>query len=177
MLETKRLILRNWRESDLPEFATMNADKRVMEFFPSPLTSLESDALVTKFTKHFADHGYGLWAVEVKGEAPFIGFIGLAIPSFAAHFTPCVEIGWRIAYEHWGNGYATEGAKAVLQYGFEVLSLKEIVSFTAEINTRSQNVMQKIGMTHNPDDDFDHPHPSIPTGHQLKKHVLYRKGS
>ena len=119
--------------------------------------------------------GLGLFAVEVKNGAPFIGFIGLAIPKFTAHFTPCVEIGWRLAFEHWGNGYATEGAKAALQYGFEVLKLPEIVSFTAELNKRSQAVMQKIGMTHNAADDFLHPHPSMPEGHPLKRHVLFRR--
>lgn len=174
MLETNRLILRNWQDSDLPEFARMNSDARVMEFFPSTLTSIESDILADKIRKHFQENGFGLWAVEVKGGAKFIGFIGLSIPKFTAHFTPCVEIGWRLSLPHWGKGYATEGAKTVLQYGFDVLKLPEIVSFTTTGNKKSQNVMQRIGMHHNPEDDFDHP--LLAEGHPLLRHVLFKKG-
>jgi len=145
MLETERLILRNWHDGDLPEFAKMNADKKVMEFFPATLTPHESDNLVARIRKSFSENGFGLWSVEVKNGAPFTGFIGLNIPTFAAHFTPCVEIGWRLAYPHWGKGYATEGANEVLKYGFDVVGLKEILSWTATINTRSQAVIKKIG--------------------------------
>lgn len=175
MIETPRLTLRQWRDSDLPEFARMNADPRVMEFFPATLTCEQSDKLANDMRAAIDAGRPGLFAVEVKNGAPFIGFIGLAIPKFQAHFTPCVEVGWRLAFEHWGNGYATEGAKAVLAYGFDVLKLEEIVSFTAKINKRSQSVMQKIGMSHNPTDDFSHPSPTIPAGHSLNPHVLYRK--
>jgi RimJ/RimL family protein N-acetyltransferase len=175
LLETERLILRKWRDSDLSEFADINADKRVMEFFPSPLTSAESNLLAGNIQKHFIDNSFGLWAVEVRNIAPFIGFVGLSIPKITAHFTPCVEVGWRLAFKHWGNGYATEGAKAALQYGSDVIKLKEVVSFTASINKKSQAVMRKIGMTHNPKDDFKHP--SLADGDALKHHVLYRKAS
>lgn len=177
MLETERLILRQWRDSDLAEFARMNSDKRVMEFFPYTLTPEASDRLAKDMQNALNTSLIGLFAAEAKNGTPFIGFIGLSVPKFTAHFTPCVEIGWRLAFEHWGNGYATEGAAAVLQYGFDIVKLKEIVSFTAEINKRSQAVMQKIGMSHNSADDFDHPHESMPEGHPLKRHVLYRKSA
>ena len=121
---------------------------------------------------HFDRHGFGLWAAEVIGGAPFIGFIGLAIPSFEAHFTPCVEVGYRLAFEHWGNGYATEGARAALAFGFESTGLQEIVAMTAVGNARSRRVMEKLGMRRNPADDFDHP--NIAGGHPLRRHLLYR---
>jgi 3-dehydroquinate dehydratase/shikimate dehydrogenase len=113
-----------------------------------------------------------LWAVSIPDVADFVGFIGLAEPSFNAHFTPAVEVGWRLAFDHWGKGYATEGAKAALEYGFETLNLNEIVSFTAIQNMRSRRIMEKIGMQHDPKDDFDHP--KLPEGHPLRRHVLYR---
>ena len=128
----------------------------------------------TRIREHFDRHGYGLWAVEVPGVADFIGFVGLAVPRFESHFTPCVEIGWRLAREHWGRGYATEAAHAALEFGFLDLALNEIVSFTATTNRRSRAVMERIGMTRSPDDDFDHP--SLPEGHPLRRHVLYRAG-
>jgi ribosomal-protein-alanine N-acetyltransferase len=138
-----------------------------MEHFPSLLTRADSDALADLIELHFKQHGFGLWAVEITGESPFAGFIGLMIPAFAASFTPCVEIGWRLAAEHWGRGYAVEGARAVLDCAFGELGLDEIVSFTVPPNVRSRRVMEKIGMTHEPADDFDHPR-----GHG--RHVLYR---
>ncbi len=150
----------------------MNADPQVMEFFPRPLESAESDAAVGRIRDHFARHGFGLWAVEVPGVADFIGFVGLAIPRFEAHFTPCVEIGWRLAREHWGRGYATEAARAVLEFGFRDLDLDEIVSFTTAANVRSRAVMERIGMTRSPEDDFEHP--ALAEGHPLRRHVLYR---
>lgn len=152
----------------------MNADPRVMQYLPVALSSDESDRLIARIDAHFDRHGYGLWAVEVPDVTPFAGFVGLAIPGFAAHFTPCVEIGWRLAAEHWGRGYATEGARAVLSFGLEALRLGEIVSMTVPDNFRSRRVMERIGMWRNPADDFDHP--SLPVGHPLRPHVLYRTG-
>jgi RimJ/RimL family protein N-acetyltransferase len=143
-----------------------------MEFFPNTLNRNESDAMVVRIQDHFARHGFGLWAVEVPGVADFIGFVGLSVPQFEAPFTPCVEIGWRLAFEHWGKGYATEAARAALDFGFQHLSLKEVVSFTVPANRRSRAVMERIGMTRNPLEDFDHP--SLPEGHPLRRHVLYR---
>ena len=171
-LHTERLFLRQWRPSDRAPFAALNADPRVMAYFPAPLARDESDALVTRIEAHFAEHGFGLWAVEIPHVTPFAGFIGLAIPRFTAHFTPCVEIGWRLAAAYWGKGYATEGARAVLTFGFETVGLSEIVSFTVPANRRSRRVMERIGMTHTPADDFDHP--ALPEGHPLRRHVLYR---
>lgn len=171
-LTTERLILRPWRQSDLAPFAAMNADPRVMEFFPAPLTRAESDAMVARAQAHFDAHGFGLWAAEERDGAPFIGFVGLARPRFEAHFTPCVEIGWRLAVEHWGKGYATEGGSAALRFGFEAAGLDEIVSFTSVGNARSRAVMARLGMVRDPEDDFDHP--ALPEGHKLRRHVLYR---
>lgn len=171
-LKTKRLLLRPWKESDLEPFAQLNADPRVMEYFPAVLSCKESDDLAKRMIAKLETQGWGFWAVSIPEIADFIGFIGLAKLSFDAPFTPAVEIGWRIAFEHWGNGYAAEGARAALAYGFETLHLNEIVSFTAVPNMRSRRVMEKIGMHHDPKDDFDHP--KIAEGHPLKKHVLYR---
>ena len=171
-VRTPRLLLRSWRDEDLAPFAAMNADPSVMEFFPRPLERAESDAAVARIREHFDRNGFGLWAVEVPGAADFIGFVGLAVPRFEAHFTPCVEIGWRLVREHWGHGYATEAARAVLDFAFLELHLEEVVSFTAEVNSRSRAVMERIGMTRSPGDDFDHP--ALPEGHPLRPHVLYR---
>lgn len=171
-LETERLILRPWRAEDREPFAAMNADPRVMAHFPSTLARAESDAAVDRYEAHFAEHGHGWFATELRGVAPFIGYVGLAAPRFEAHFTPCVEIGWRIAAEHWGRGYATEGARACLDFGFETLGLAEIVSFTAVDNAASRRVMEKLGMRRDPTEDFEHP--SLPVGHRLRTHVLYR---
>jgi RimJ/RimL family protein N-acetyltransferase len=171
-IQTPRLDLRLWRDDDLPAFAALNADARVMEHFPKPLDRAESDALAARIREHFARRGFGLWAVEVRGVADYIGFVGLAVPGFEAHFTPCVEIGWRLAQAHWGQGYATEAARAALAFGFENLRLEEIVSFTVQANRRSRAVMERIGMTRAPGDDFDHP--SLPIRHPLRRHVLYR---
>ena len=169
-LHTDRLWLRQWSPSDREAFAALNADPRVMEHFPAPLTTKESHLLADHIEAHFAQHGFGLWAAEIPGVAPFAGFLGLAIPRFAAHFTPCVEIGWRLATAYWGQGYAPEGARAVLEFGFGTLDLDEIVSFTSAGNHRSRRVMEKIGMTHDPVDDFEHP--AMPD--RLRQHVLYR---
>jgi ribosomal-protein-alanine N-acetyltransferase len=164
--------MRRWRESDREPFAALNADPRVMEHFESALTRAESDAMVDRIEAAFDEHGYGLWAVELLGGGALAGFIGLSIPSFEAHFTPAVEVGWRLGREHWGHGYATEGARAALRYGFDEAGLDEIVSFTVPANARSRHVMERIGMTHDPADDFDHPR--FPEGHRLRRHVLYR---
>jgi RimJ/RimL family protein N-acetyltransferase len=172
MIETERLLLREWRDADREPFARMNADPRVMEFFPATLTVEETAAMLERVRAHGERHGFGWWAAELKETGAFIGFIGLAVPYFEAHFTPCVEIGWRLAAEYWGRGLATEGARAALQYGFDVLGLREIVSFTVPANVRSRRVMEKLGMTRDPADDFDHPR--IADGHPLRRHVLYR---
>jgi ribosomal-protein-alanine N-acetyltransferase len=171
-IETERLLLRAWRDGDRALFAALNADPRVMEHFPSLLSRAESDTLVLRIGEHFARHGFGLWAVEAPGVTDFLGFVGLSIPRFAARFQPCVEIGWRLAREHWGRGYAPEAARAALRFGFERVRLDEIVSFTVPANAKSRRVMEKIGMRHDPADDFDHP--SLPDGHPLRRHVLYR---
>lgn len=171
-LHTDRLLLRRWLPADRGPFAAMNADRTVMEYFPDRLSRAESDAAVTRIESHFAQHGFGLWAVEITNVVPFAGFIGLAVPRFEAHFTPCIEIGWRLAAAHWGRGYATEGARAALAFAFDVLGREEVVSFTVPGNMRSRRVMERIGMTHDPADDFDHPF--LPAGHPLRRHVLYR---
>jgi ribosomal-protein-alanine N-acetyltransferase len=143
-----------------------------MEHFPATLSREESDAQVTGIEARFAEREFGLWAVEVVGVTPFAGFVGLTVPRFSAPFTPCVEVGWRLAAEHWGHGYATEGGRAALDFGFDVLGLSEIVAFTVPENVRSRRVMEKLGMTRDPSDDFDHP--VLPAGHRLSRHVLYR---
>jgi RimJ/RimL family protein N-acetyltransferase len=171
-LETARLLLREWRDADREPFAAMNADPRVMEHFPNRLTTLESDALIDRMIERWMGDGFGLWAVERQGDGRFLGFTGFAAPTFEAHFTPAVEIGWRFAVEAWGHGYATEAARAALRFGFEDLDLAEIVSFTVPANVRSRAVMERIGMTRDPADDFDHPR--IPEGNPLRHHVLYR---
>jgi RimJ/RimL family protein N-acetyltransferase len=174
-LSGDRVCLRRWRDEDREAFASMNADARVMQFFRSGLSRVESDAMVDHIEKHFSDRGFGLWAIEVPGVAAFVGFAGLEIPGFSAHFTPCVEVGWRLAFAYWGQGYATEAGRLALRYGFETLALSEIVSFTSASNRRSRAVMERLGMRHDPADDFDYPR--LPKGHPLRRHVLYRLGS
>ena len=171
-LRTQRLLLRAWRESDRAPYAALNADPAVMEHFPAPLTREESDAHVDRITAGFDARGWGLWAVEVPGEADFIGFIGLAVPQFDAPFMPCVEVGWRLARCAWGRGYAPEGAQSALAFAFGELGLDEVVSFTSVGNAKSRRVMEKIGMTHDPAEDFDHP--NVPEGSPVRRHVLYR---
>jgi ribosomal-protein-alanine N-acetyltransferase len=171
-LRTPRLRLRAWRAGDREPFARINADPRVMEHFPAPLGAAESDALLERIRAHFAERGFGLWAVEVPGGPDFIGFVGLSVPGFEAPFTPCVEVGWRLAAEHWGRGYATEAARAALAFGFGSLGLAELVSFSVPANARSRRVMERLGMRRDPAEDFDHP--ALPAGHPLRRHVLYR---
>lgn len=172
MLETDRLVLRRWRDADREPFAALNADPRVMRFFPAVLSRAESDHAVDRIEAHFENHGFGLFAAELRQTGAFIGFIGLWTPDFEAPFTPCVEIGWRLAADYWNQGLATEGAKAALRHGFDTLRLGEIVSLTTVANAPSRRVMEKIGMTYSPADDFDHP--KLPEGHPLRRHVLYR---
>lgn len=169
-LSTPRLRLRPWRESDLAPFAAMNADPLVMEHFPSIPTREESDAMARRIMARMQAQGWGLWALEEIGGEPFIGFTGLSVPAFEAHFTPCTEIGWRLARGAWGQGYATEAARAALAFGFGELELSEIVSFTAVTNKRSAAVMERLGMRR--DGEFDHPR--IVEGSPVRRHVLYR---
>ena len=170
-IRTARLVLRLWRDEDLPAFAAMNADPRVMEYFPTVLSRTESDALASCIRRNWSTLGFAQWAVEVPGIADFIGFAGLSIPNFEARFMPCVEIGWRLAFDHWGHGYAAEAASAAVAYAFGSLELRELVSFTSCGNQRSRNVMKRLGMTHSDEDDFEHPR--LPAGHHLRPHVLY----
>jgi RimJ/RimL family protein N-acetyltransferase len=172
MIETERLLLRRWEEGDRQPFAQLNADGRVMEFLPQRLSATESDRMVDRIQEHLRKHGFGLFAAELRRERRFIGYLGLHVPGFQAHFTPCVEIGWRLAAEYWGRGLATEGAKAVVRYAFDALGLDSLVSFTVPANVRSIRLMEKIGMSRDPAEDFDHPH--LPEGHKLRRHVLYR---
>ena len=172
MLETERLLLRRWQDSDREPFAALNADPRVMEFLPGCLTREESDQLIDSIESHFDNRGFGLFATEHKAEHSLIGFIGLHVATFQAHFTPCVEIGWRIAAPYWGKGLATEGSREVIRFAFEWLRLESLVSFTVPENVASRRLMEKLGMTHDPAEDFDHPR--LPPGHRLRRHVLYR---
>jgi RimJ/RimL family protein N-acetyltransferase len=171
-LTTDRLLLRQWKDSDYEPFAALNADPAVMEHFPAPMTREASDDFVDRMRADLDRRGFGLWALEVRSTGQFIGFTGLSVPSFEAHFTPAVEVGWRLAKDAWGNGYATEAARASLAYAFGPAGLDEVVSFTATTNKPSQRVMERIGMTHEEADDFDHPR--LEKGHRLERHVLYR---
>jgi RimJ/RimL family protein N-acetyltransferase len=171
-IQTQRLILRRWSTDDLASFAAMNADPQVMEYFPACLTREESDGMAARIDARFDELGFGLWAVEIPNVVQFAGYVGLTVPRFESHFTPCVEMGWRLAAECWGYGYATEAACAAVAFGFDRLGLKEIVAFTVPANVRSRRVMEKLGMTRDPADDFDHPR--VPDGHPLRRHVLYR---
>jgi ribosomal-protein-alanine N-acetyltransferase len=171
-LRTERLVLRRWYADDRAPFAAMNADPQVMEHFPATLTRAASDAVVDRIEARFAQHGYGMWAVEVVGTAEFIGFTGLNPVTFDAPFTPAMEIGWRLARTAWGHGYATEAARAAVRFAFTDLDVAELVSFTATANLRSQAVMRRIDMTRDLAGDFDHP--SVPEAHRVRRHVLYR---
>jgi RimJ/RimL family protein N-acetyltransferase len=168
---TDRLLLRQWCDGDYEPFARLTSDPVVMEYFPKRLSRQESDELATRIRTRIEENGWGLWAVEVTGVVPFIGFVGLNRPDERIPIMPCVEIGWRLAREFWGKGYASEAAQAALAVGFEQLGLDEIVSFTATTNVRSQRVMQRIGMRHE-GETFDHP--LVPAATPLRKHVIYR---
>ncbi|WP_037559233.1 GNAT family N-acetyltransferase [Spirillospora albida] len=169
---TQRLLLRQWRDTDREPFAAMNADPHVMEHFPAPLSRTDSDALADRAAAAIERDGWGLWALEIIETGAFIGFTGLNVPAYDAPFMPATEIGWRLARTAWGHGYATEAARAALAYAFGELALEEVVSFTTTGNHRSRAVMERIGMTRDPRDDFDHP--LLPEGHPLRRHVLYR---
>jgi RimJ/RimL family protein N-acetyltransferase len=169
VLRGARVTLRGWRDADLDPFAALNADPAVMEFLPAPLTREQTASMIARMQAAIDERGWGVWAVDVGGRC--IGFTGITYPRFEAHFTPCVEIGWRLARGAWGQGYATEAARLALDYGFDVLDLPEIVSFTTVANRRSRRVMRTLGMQRRPADDFDHP--NLP-GHPLQRHVLYR---
>ncbi|MEX0810247.1 MAG: GNAT family N-acetyltransferase [Dongiaceae bacterium] len=171
-LRTDRLILRPWRYGDFEPFAAMNADPAVMEYLPDLLSRAESDALAGRILDGMTRRGWGLWAIEIPDAAPFIGFTGFAPVPFDARFTPAIEIGWRLARDFWGMGYATEAARAALQFGFETLPFDAFVSFTTEANARSRAVMTRIGLTHDPGEDFHHP--LLFESHPLSAHVLYR---
>ncbi len=173
MIETERLLLRSWRDTDIDPMHAISSDPVVMEHFPRPSTWEETADLVVRHRAGLAWGRPGLFAVEtLEQPGTLIGFVGLAVPRFEAHFTPCVEVGWRLARSAWGHGYATEAALASVRHGFDVLGLEEIVSFTSTTNERSQAVMRRIGMTHVERDDFDHP--KVPQGSPLRRHVLYR---
>ena len=169
--ETERLRLRQWRPADREPFALLNADPRVMEFFPAPLSRERSDALVDAWQSHLEEHGWSNWAAEIRATGEFIGFVGLTLPKRVLPFSPCVEVGWRLAFEHWGKGYASEAAREALRVGFDDLGLEEIVSFTSVLNRRSRAVMERIGMR-NANEDFEHP--AVPEGSALRPHCLYR---
>ncbi len=170
-LKTQRLILRPWQTSDLKPFAEMNADSDVMRYYPSVLSTSESDELAEKISARLSENGWGFWALELKDNGEFIGFTGLNKPGYDLPCNPCVEVGWRLSKKHWGKGYATEAAQASLQFAFEELNLDSVVSFASAVNTASWRVMERIGMrnTHN---NFNHP--IIPAGSPLSDHVLYK---
>lgn len=171
-MQTERLLLRSWKESDLKPFANMNADPKVREYFPNLLTPEESNESVTIYQQDIEKNGFGFWAIELLETEEFIGFCGISAVKFESHFTPCIEIGWRLAAAYWGYGYATEAAHEAVRYGFEELLLDEIIAFTAVCNQRSRRVMEKLGMERNEDDDFDHPR--IVHECPVRRQVLYR---
>ena len=170
-IETPRLRMRQWRESDREPFAAMNADPAVVEFFASPPLRAASDASIDAWQAQFAAQGWSNWAVELRESQEFIGFTGLSVPRRTFSFSPCVEVGWRLARKFWGEGFATEAARAALRVAFERLALPEVVSFTAVGNLRSRAVMERIGM-YDTNQDFEHP--GITEGHPLRLHCLYR---
>jgi len=170
-LTTPRLLLRQWRDDDLAPFAALNADPEVMRHFPARMTRAQSDDFARFMHAAIERQGWGLWAVEVQDGALFIGFVGLNRPRFEAHFTPTTEVGWRLGRDHWGHGYATEAATAALTFAFDQLDCPEVVSFTATGNARSRRVMERLGMSHDPAEDFDNP--NVPEG-PVRRHVLYR---
>jgi RimJ/RimL family protein N-acetyltransferase len=171
-LETPRSILRPWRDADVAPWTAMGADEHVMEFFPSTYDRTQAESHAARMREHLEADGYGWWVVEIKDGAPFAGVIALQDVPFDAPFTPAIEVGWRLTRPHWGHGYATEGARAALAFAFEDLDRDEVVAMTASLNLRSQRVMERLGMTHDPRDDFDHPR--LDPGHRLSPHVLYR---
>jgi RimJ/RimL family protein N-acetyltransferase len=170
-LETDRLLLRQWKPADREPFAKLNADPKVMEFFPNMLSREASDAFIDRIQALIEKQGWDLWAVEIKNTQQFIGYVGLHVPNYELPFNPCVEVGWRLAYEFWGKGYAPEAALVAIKFGFESLNLAEVVSFTTLSNVRSQRVMEKIGMQRSPE-TFQHS--GVPIDGKLREHCLYR---
>ena len=168
---TPRLRLRQWQDRDHAAFAAMNADPAVMRYFAGPLSAEDSGRSIDAWQQAFAERGWANWAVELRASSAFIGFVGLSIPRRVFAFSPCVEIGWRLARAHWGQGFATEAALAALKVGFNTLRLDQILSFTSLVNTPSRALMQRIGMTDS-GEDFDHP--ALPEGSRLRRHCLYR---
>ncbi|HAT3869049.1 GNAT family N-acetyltransferase [Legionella pneumophila serogroup 2] len=171
-IKTSRLILRPWRQSDLESYFLINQDTKVLEFLPGSISKEQINDFMQYQNQQLETRGYMLWAVELQDTGELIGFTGLNYFDKPAHFSPAVEIGWRLGSQYWGFGYATEGALAALDYGFNHLGLNEIVAFTVPDNLRSRKVMERIGMTHDVDGSFAHP--KLPTDHHLSKHVLYR---
>ncbi|HEY8305591.1 MAG TPA: GNAT family N-acetyltransferase [Lapillicoccus sp.] len=169
---TVRLVLRQWRDEDWAPFAALNADPEVMRYFPSTLDEQESNAFAYRNAALLEVYGYGLWAVGALDSGAFLGMVGLNRPQWSAPFTPCTEIGWRLARSAWGRGYATEAARAALAVAFGSLGLDEVVSFTTVANTRSRAVMERLGMTRDPAEDFDHP--KLDPDSPVRTHVLYR---
>jgi RimJ/RimL family protein N-acetyltransferase len=172
VIVTERLFLREWRDTDVDPFAAMNSDPRVMQYFPETYSKERTRQFVARIRECWLERSYGLWAVERQDTGRFVGYVGLWPATFPAHFTPAVEVGWRLAADQWGNGYATEAARASLRYGFDIVGLEEIVSFTSGLNVRSWRVMERLGMRRDSSGDFEHP--NIPEGHSLRPHVLYR---
>jgi RimJ/RimL family protein N-acetyltransferase len=170
VIRTERLVLREWREDDRDDWAALNADPEVMEFFPATLDRAQADAAFDRIAAALATRGWGLWAVEHEGR--FLGFTGLSPVGFEAAFTPATEIGWRLRRDAWSQGFATEAARAAMRFAFDDLALPQLVSFTSVANARSRAVMERLGMTHDPADDFDNP--NVPLGNPLRRHVLYR---
>src|SRR3954454_15938034 len=171
-LTTERLVLRQWRPEDVEPFVAMNADPHVMEYFPATMSRAESELFFARMEVAWDRDGFGLWAVERRLDGAWLGMTGLAAPTLEAGFTPCIEVGWRYPVSSWGHGYATEAARAAVAFGFETLELAEILSWTTVANSRSRAVMERLGMTHDPADDFLHPR--LPVGHPIRPHVLYR---
>jgi RimJ/RimL family protein N-acetyltransferase len=171
-IETPRLILRPWRDDDVEPWAEMSADERVMEFFSAPYTHEQAVAVAARLRQALERDGYGFWVLECKGGPSFAGVIEVKQVAFEAHFTPALEVGWRLRYDLWNRGYATEGARAALDFAFTELESREIVALTAALNRRSRRVMERLGMSYDPRDDFENPH--IEPGHPLRPHVLYR---
>jgi len=171
-LRTRRLLLRQWKDSDYDAWATMNADEQVRKYFPKVLTRAEADGEADRIRANIAQRGWGMWELEVPGVHPFAGFVGLSVPAIDVAWMPAVEVGWRLARDAWGNGYATEGAQAALHFAFDELALDEVVAMSVVPNTPSHRVMDRIGMIRDDSADFDHPR--VPQDWALKRHILHR---
>jgi RimJ/RimL family protein N-acetyltransferase len=173
-LRTARLVLRQWRDDDVAAFAELSADPAVMRYLVPFADRAAMDAWVAAACTHWQDHGFGAWVVELPGEVRMVGVVGLSNLRFALPFAPAVEVAWRLARRYWDQGYAYEAARAAIDDGFGRLGLNEIVAFTVPANLASRRVMEKLGMTRDPAEDFDFDHPRLPPGHPLRRHVLYR---